>query len=47
MMRWTVIAELCTLAAIAQAQALFVELPYGFQLRAQDFPFPPEMIRLA
>jgi hypothetical protein len=30
-----------------QAQALFVELPDGFKLRAQDFPFPPEVIRLA
>ena len=30
-----------------QAQSLFVELPYRFQLRAQDFPFPPEVIRLA
>ena len=30
-----------------QAQALIVKLPYRFQLRAQDFPFPPEMIRLA
>jgi hypothetical protein len=25
----------------AQAQALFVELPYCIQLRTQDFPFPP------
>src|ERR1700733_4964275 len=29
-----------------QAQALFVEMPYRFQLCTQDFPFPPEMVRL-
>jgi hypothetical protein len=32
---------------LAQAQAVFVELAYGFQLRTQDFPFPSEMIRSA
>ena len=29
-----------------QAQALLVEMPYRFQLCTQDFPFPPEMVRL-
>jgi hypothetical protein len=30
-----------------QAQAVFVKLTYCFQFRAQDFPFPPQIVRLA